>query len=236
MNHPLPKRINELDWRRIRGDLDVHGHAVAGPLFDAAECRALAALWDSARFRSEIVMGPRRYGEGVYRYFAAPLPAAVRTLRQRLYARLAPIANDWWRRLGREATFPARLRPFLSQCHEAGQERPTPLLLRYERGGYNCLHQDRYGRVAFPLQAAVLLSRPGRDFEGGEFLLVEQRPRAQSRGDAIALRQGEMILFPNAERPVEGARGPYRAAVRHGVSRVRAGKRCTLGIIFHDAE
>jgi len=236
MNPPLSKRINELDWRRIRADLDAHGHANAGPLFDPAECRALAALWDSARFRSEIEMGPRRYGEGVYRYFAAPLPATVRALRQQLYARLAPVANDWWRRLRREPTFPARLRPFLSQCHEAGQRRPTPLLLRYERDGYNCLHQDRYGRLAFPLQAAVLLSRPGRDFEGGEFLLVEQRPRAQSRGEAIALRQGEIILFPNAERPVEGARGSYRAAVRHGVSRVRAGKRSTLGIIFHDAE
>jgi len=236
MNHPLQKRITALDWRRIRADLDAHGHAVAGPIFDTAECDTLAGLWDSARFRSEIEMGPRRYGEGVYRYFAAPLPAPVRTLRQQLYARLAPIANDWWRRLGREPAFPARLRPFLSQCHEAGQSRPTPLLLRYERGGYNCLHQDRYGRVAFPLQAAVLLSRPGRDFEGGEFLLVEQRPRAQSRGEAIGLRRGEIILFPNAERPVKGVRGSYRAAVRHGVSRVRRGKRTTLGIIFHDAE
>jgi hypothetical protein len=236
MNPPLARRIRELDWRRIRTDLDVQGHAVAGPLFDAAESRALDALWDSARFRSEIHMGPRRYGQGVYRYFAAPLPAAVRTLRQQLYARLAPVANAWWRRLGREPTFPARLRPFLSQCHEAGQRRPTPLLLRYERDGYNCLHQDRYGRVAFPLQAALLLSRPGRDFEGGEFLLVEQRPRAQSRGEAIGLRQGELIVFPNAERPVEGSRGSYRAAVRHGVSRVREGRRATLGIIFHDAE
>lgn len=231
----MRQRISDLDWTRIEHDLGERGHARA-PLLDAAECESLRAYWkDPTRFRSEIEMGPRRYGEGTYRYFANPLPAPVRTLRTQLYAPLARIANRWERALGRAGAFPARLRPFLARCHDAGQRRPTPLLLRYERDGYNCLHQDRYGRVAFPLQAAILLSRPGREFRGGEFLLLEQRPRMQSRGEAISLHQGEMVLFPNAERPAEGARGPYRIQVRHGVSRVESGTRFTLGIIFHDA-
>jgi hypothetical protein len=231
----VKQRIAELDWERVEHDLAERGYARA-PLLDSAECESLQALWEAPkRFRSEIEMEPRRYGEGTYRYFANPLPPPVRTLRTQLYPPLARIANHWERALGRPGTFPARLRPFLARCHAAGQQRPTPLLLRYERDGYNCLHQDRYGRIAFPLQATILLSRPDRDFEGGEFLLVEQRPRMQSRGEAIPLRQGEMILFPNVERPAEGSRGPYRIQVRHGVSRLQSGLRFTLGLIFHDA-
>ncbi len=231
----MKERIAALDWERIGRDLDERGHARAA-LLDPGECEALQALWkDPKRFRSEIEMGPRRYGEGTYRYFANPLPAPVRTLRTLLYPPLARIANRWEQKLGRPGTFPARLRPFLARCHEAGQQRPTPLLLRYERDGYNCLHQDRYGRVAFPLQATVLLSRPGRGFRGGEFLLVEQRPRMQSRGEALHLKQGEMVLFPNQHRPAEGARGTYRIQVRHGVSRLDSGLRFALGLIFHDA-
>ncbi len=179
-------------------------------------------------------MGPRRYGEGTYRYFANPLPPPVRQLRTHLYPPLARIANAWRARLGAEPDFPARLAAFLDRCHRAGQARPTPLLLRYEREGYNCLHQDRYGSVAFPIQAVILLS-PSHAFSGGEFLLVEQRPRAQSRGEAIRLKQGCAVFFPNAERPVGGARGAYRVQVRHGVSRLARGRRTTLGIIFHDA-
>lgn len=232
----MKQRIAALDWERVEQDLAERGHARA-PLLDPAECESLRAFWEDPRlFRSEIEMGPRRYGEGTYRYFANPLPAPVRTLRTQLYPPLARIANRWERKFGRPGSLPSRLRPFLAHCHAAGQQRPTPLLLRYERNGYNCLHQDKYGRIAFPLQAAILLSRPERDFQGGEFLLVEQRPRMQSRGEAIRLRQGEMIVFPNMERPAEGTRGPYRIQVRHGVSRVESGLRFTLGLIFHDAE
>lgn len=233
---PWKERIAALDWERLRRDLDARGHARA-PLLDAEECAALASLWEErARFRSEVVMGPRRFGEGAYRYFGYPLPASVKALRTHLYPPLARIANRWQGRLGDAGEYPARLRPFLLRCHEAGQVRPTPLLLRYEREGYNCLHQDRYGRVAFPLQVTVLLSAPEREFEGGEFLLVEQRPRMQSRGEALGLARGEMVVFPNQERPVEGTRGAYRVRVRHGVSRVRSGERFALGLIFHDAE
>jgi hypothetical protein len=232
----VKERIAALDWPRIARDLDERGHARA-PLLGAAECEELQALWEQPeRFRSQVEMGPRRFGEGTYRYFANPLPAPVKALRTHLYPPLARVANRWQERLGRPADFPARLRPFLARCHQAEQRRPTPLLLRYERDGYNCLHQDRYGRVAFPLQATILLSRPGRDFRGGEFLLVEQRPRVQSRGEAVALQRGELVLFPNVERPAEGARGTYRVQVRHGVSRIEDGLRFALGIIFHDAD
>jgi hypothetical protein len=180
-------------------------------------------------------MSRHRFGEGQYAYFSNPLPRLVRSLRAGLYPPLARIANGWAAALGREQRQPSTLKEFLEHCHQQGQRQPTPLLLRYEAGGYNRLHQDLYGDVAFPLQVAVLLSRPGRDFDGGEFLLLEQRPRMQSRGEAIALRRGEAVVFPNHERPVLGTRGYSRAQVRHGVSTVHAGERLTLGVIFHDA-
>ncbi|MGH0032710.1 MAG: 2OG-Fe(II) oxygenase [Myxococcota bacterium] len=230
-------RIAKLDWRKVAGDLDELGHARIPRVLNAAQCRELVRLYDADdRFRSTIDMEPRRFGRGQYRYFARPLPPQVEALRRAFYPPLARIADEWQARLGRAERFPPSLGGFLRRCHAAGQRRPTPLLLRYGEGDYNHLHQDLYGTVAFPLQVALLLSRPGRDFEGGEFLLVEQRPRQQSRGEAIALERGEALVFPTRERPVEGARGIYRAATRHGASRVRAGRRVVLGIIFHDAK
>jgi hypothetical protein len=194
---------------------------------------------DRKRFRSFIDMAAHRFGEGSYRYFANPLPPLVRSLRTHVYARLAPTANAWNRDLGLEPRFPLRLAPFLAQCHDAEQLRPTPLLLRYEAGGFNCVHQDVYGSVAFPFQLACLLSPSSRDprpgFEGGEFILSEQRPRQQTRVEALTLRQGEGLVFANQVRPIEGTRGPYRATIKHGVSRVSTGERYTLGVIFHDA-
>lgn len=205
-------------------------------LLAGAECEAAAALWsDDGAFRKRIDMRRHRYGEGEYRYFAAPLPPLVATLREGLYPPLAQVANRWQEALREDARFEPTLAGWLRRCHAAGQTKPTPLLLRYEKDGFNCLHQDLYGELAFPIQATVLLSEPGRDFEGGEFLLVEQRPRQQSRGEAVVLRRGDAILFANAVRPGPGARGPVRWAVRHGVSTVRAGLRMTLGLIFHDA-
>jgi hypothetical protein len=230
-------RLARLDWARIAHDLDARGHAVTPRLLSAAECRTVAALWERReRFRSHIDMGRHRFGAGEYRYFAEPLPPVVATLRRDAYARLAPIANRWTALLGGGEPFPADLASFVSACAARGQHRPTPLLLRYTAGGYNCLHQDLYGQVAFPLQLTVLLSRPGTDFTGGEILLVEQRPRAQSRGQVVALAQGQAVVFPNRHRPVPGARGVSRVTVRHGVSEVRAGERRALGIIFHDAQ
>ena len=232
----VEERLRAIDWRSVERELDERGHARIPGLLTAGQCRELAALWeDASRFRNHVDLGRHRFGEGQYRYFARPLPPLVQTLRTRLYPPLARIADGWGERLGDERRQPPTLARFLAVCREAGQTRPTPLLLRYGAGGYNCLHQDLYGLVAFPLQVAVLLSQPGRDFEGGEFLLVEQRPRMQSRGEAIALERGEAILFPNRERPVEGSRGPYRTQMRHGVSRVHSGERLTLGIIFHDS-
>jgi len=212
------------------------GHSRVTGLLSAGDCRSLAALWGKRdRFRSHVDMGRHRFGQGEYAYFANPLPPAVGELRRALYPPLARIANTWNDSLGRDERFPPTLKGFLAHCQGQGQARPTPLLLRYEAGGYNRLHQDLYGAVAFPLQVAVLLSRPGTEFEGGEFLLLEQRPRMQSRGEALALERGEAVVFPNCERPVAGPRGFSRARVRHGVSTVHAGKRLTLGIIFHDA-
>jgi hypothetical protein len=205
-------------------------------LLDARACREFAALWEEdARFRKRVDMARHRYGAGDYRYFAYPLPAAIQALREAFYPPLARIANDWQAALHRETRFPDTLDAFLARCHEKGQLRPTPLLLRYKTGGWNALHQDVYGAVAFPLQVAILLSRPGADFEGGEFLLLSQRPRAQSRGEAVSLGQGDAIVFPNADRPGPGTRGPVRWATRHGVSTLASGVRMTLGIIFHDA-
>lgn len=216
--------------------LDRAGHAVLPGLLPGATCAALARLFDDDdRFRSSVDLARYRFGEGRYRYFAAPLPCAVETLRRTFYPPLARIAQRWAQRLGTGQHFAGDLAGYLSQCHAAGQTRPTPLLLRYETGGFNCLHQDRYGEVMFPLQMTVLLSRPGTDFEGGEFLLVEQRPRMQSRAEVVPLTQGDAVIFPSAVRPVEGSRGDYRVNVRHGVSRVHAGLRMTLGVIFHDA-
>ena len=230
------QRVAALDWRSLGSELDAQGSALIPQLLSALECRALAALFAQDRlFRSRVVMARHGFGRGEYRYFAYPLPAQIAPWREALYARLAPIANTWNERLGLELRFPAVLADFLARCHAAGQARPTPLLLRYEAGDYNCLHQDLYGEHAFPLQVAVLLSQPGADFEGGEFVISEQRPRKQSRVEVLNLRQGDAAVFAVSHRPVEGGRGNHRVNLRHGVSRIRSGERHTLGLIFHDA-
>jgi hypothetical protein len=212
------------------------GFTVAPGLIGPDLCRALAALWpDQARFRKHIVMQRHGYGQGEYQYFTYPLPDPVEALRQALYPELANIANRWNEQLGLAKRFPADLQGWLRQCHQGGQKRPTPLLLRYGPGDYNCLHRDLYGELVFPLQATVLLSDPQHDFSGGEFMLVEQRPRMQSRGEVVPLTQGDAVIFAVNERPVKGSRGFHRTAMRHGVSSLRRGERFTLGIIFHDA-
>ena len=229
-------RADAYDWDRIAGELDAQGAAVLEGLLSPEECRAVASLYsEDGRFRSRVVMARHGYGRGEYKYFAYPLPEPVAGLRSALYPRLAPIANDWNARLGLAMRFPAAHADFLALCREAGQTRPTPLLLQYDPGDYNCLHQDLYGDLAFPLQVAVLLSEPGRDHTGGEFVLTEQRPRMQSRPEVVPLRQGDAVAFAVHHRPVQGTRGVYRVNMRHGVSRVRSGRRHTLGIIFHDA-
>jgi uncharacterized protein len=233
---PLAQRVAGLDWPRIEADLDAQGYATTGPLLTAEECRALAGLYpEDGPFRSRIVMALHGFGRGEYKYFAYPLPAEVAALRTATYPYLAPIANRWAESMGQPARYPETLEAFLARCHAAGQQRPTPLLLRYGAGDHNCLHQDLYGELAFPLQLALLLNEPGRDFAGGEFVLVEQRPRQQSRPEVVPLRQGEAVIFATSHRPTQGTRGPYRVTMRHGVSRLRAGSRHTLGIIFHDA-
>ena len=212
------------------------GFAVAKGLIDPDACRALAALWpEKAAFRKHIVMQRHGYGQGEYQYFTYPLPTAVERLRQALYPELARVANLWNEQLGRERRFPPTLERWLQECHKAGQTRPTPLLLKYGAGDYNCLHRDLYGEMVFPLQATVLLSEPGRDFDGGEFMLVEQRPRQQSVGEVVSLKQGDAVLFAVNEFPARGTRGWHRRAMRHGVSRLHRGERFTLGLIFHDA-
>jgi hypothetical protein len=233
----IGERVVRLDWDAIERELDARGCATIASLLTPGECRALARLFaDDVQFRSRIDMTRHRFGVGEYKYFAAPLPATVAALRDALYGRLVPIANRWAEALGGAERFPPDLAAYAARCARHGQRRPTPLLLRYVTGGYNCLHQDLYGALAFPLQVACLLGRVDEDFGGGEFLLVEQRPRAQSRGEAIVLRQGEAVIFPNRHRPVIGARGVHRVTVRHGVSTVRWGERLSLGVIFHDAE
>jgi hypothetical protein len=223
------------DWKHASGDLATHGF-VTSQVLDAATCRSLAALYDDdTRFRSRVVMQRHNYGRGEYKYLAYPLPAPVAELRAALYPPLAEIANEWRTTLGETGRFPPTLEAFLAECHAAGQTRPTPLLLRYGPDDFNCLHQDLYGPLVFPLQLTVLLSAPGKDFSGGEFVLVEQRPRAQSRPQVVPLSQGEAVIFPVHHRPAQGTRGPYRVNMRHGVSRVIGGRRQTLGIIFHDA-
>lgn len=229
--------VDRLDWPRIEADLDALGCAATGPLLNAGECAALSGLYpDDARFRSHIVMARHGFGKGEYKYYAHPLPGPVASLRTALYERLVPFANRWNEAMGADDRYPAGHDAFLARCHEAGQVRPTPLLLRYGTGDYNCLHRDLYGRHVFPLQVAILLSEPGRDFTGGEFVLTEQRPRMQSRVEVVSLRQGEGVVFAVHARPVQGTRGTYRVNLRHGVSRVRSGERFTTGIIFHDAE
>ena len=225
-----------LDWQAIEDDLNRHGCAVVPGLLDPGACLALAAQYEQPqRFRSRVVMARHGYGRGEYQYFAYPLPEPVAALRRALYAPLAAIANRWQAALGLEARFPLEHDAFLARCHAAGQVRPTPLLLRYGEGDYNCLHQDLYGEHVFPLQLAVLLSRPQLDFTGGEFVLTEQRPRMQSRVEVVPLQQGDAVIFAVAQRPVNGVRGSYRVTMRHGVSRLRSGARHTLGVIFHDA-
>jgi hypothetical protein len=226
-----------LDWPAIERELDAYGCAVAPKLLSPETCREVAALYpDESRFRSLIVMAAHGFGRGEYKYFATPLPDPIVTLRRGLYSRLAPIADRWNEAMGVPVRYPGQHEAFLTRCREAGQTRPTPLLLRYGPGDYNCLHQDVYGEHLFPLQVAILLSEPSRDFTGGEFVLTEQRPRMQSRAEVVSLAQGDGVIFAVRERPVQGMRGTYRVNLRHGVSRIKGGERFTLGIIFHDAK
>lgn len=231
------ERVGEYDWQKIAGDLNDYGCAVIDKLLLPAECSDVAALYPhEEHFRSHIHMARHGFGKGEYRYFKYPLPDLVGGLRTELYPRLAPIANDWNARMNIAARYPEKHADFLKLCHDAGQTRPTPLLLQYVPGDFNCLHQDIYGDLAFPLQVAILLSEPGRDFTGGEFVLTEQRPRMQSRAEVVPLRQGDAVVFAVHNRPVQGTRGSYRVNLRHGVSRMRSGHRHTVGIIFHDAK
>ena len=230
------ERIEALDWEQLAVELDAQGSAVIPGLLAPPECAALAALYaDDARFRSRVVMARHGFGRGEYKYFGYPLPDLVAALRSALYVRLAPIANRWHAALGMAARFPDCHAAFIERCHAAGQSRPTPLLLQYREGDYNCLHQDLYGEHVFPLQVVILLSEPGRDFSGGEFVMTEQRPRMQSRALVVPLRQGDAAVIAVQHRPVQGTRGVYRVNLRHGVSRVRSGLRHTAGIVFHDA-
>jgi uncharacterized protein len=238
--HPaasMNSRVQGLDWERLSQDLDSRGNAVIESLLTAAECQDLAALYaEDGPFRSRVIMGRHGFGRGEYQYFAYPLPVSVAALRSAIYPYLVPIANGWNEGMGIDVTFPSDHVEFLTRCHEAGQQRPTPLLLQYQAGDFNCLHQDLYGEHVFPLQVAVLLSNPEQDFTGGEFVLTEQRPRMQSRPEVVPLARGDAVIFAVHHRPVQGTRGVYRVNMRHGVSRLRSGHRHTLGIIFHDAK
>jgi hypothetical protein len=230
-------RVEAIDWAEVESELDAQGCAVIKELISAEEASRLAALYpDDSHFRSRIVMSRHGFGRGEYKYFSYPLPALIAALRPALYARLQQIANRWNEAMGIDIRYPERHEAFLKRCHDAGQTRPTPLLLRYETGDYNCLHQDLYGEHVFPLQVAILLSQPGRDFSGGEFVLTEQRPRMQSRAEVVPIRQGDAVAFAVHHRPVQGTRGAYRVNLRHGVSRLRSGYRYTAGVIFHDAK
>jgi hypothetical protein len=232
----IRERVDGLDWQAIGASLLERGFARTPPLLAPAECAALAALYpDDRRFRKTVCMERHRFGVGEYRYFANPLPPLVRELRTHAYRRLAPVANRMQEALGRAERFPPSLAAFLRHCAARGQRQPTPLLLRYAADGYNCLHRDLYGDVVFPLQLAAFLSRPGIDYEGGAFLLVETRPRSQSIGEALVPGQGELVIFATSDRPARGRRGWVRATLRHGVARVTRGDRTTLGVIFHDA-
>ena len=227
--------LDTYDWTQITADLDAFGAAVLPGLLTPQQSRDLAALYDRDLFRSQVIMARHGFGRGEYKYFRYPLPDPIDDLRTSLYPRLAPVANRWNARMGLDALYPADHADYIARCQAAGQMRPTPLLLKYGPGDYNCLHQDLYGDLHFPLQAAILLSQPGEDFTGGEFVLTEQRPRMQSRVEVVPLNQGDGVIFAVSQRPVSGTRGSYRVTLRHGVSRVRTGRRFTAGIIFHDA-
>ncbi|TMQ25430.1 MAG: proline hydroxylase [Nitrospirae bacterium] len=244
VNHPpeidpakdMAGRVKTLDWERVSTDLDAQGCAIIDGLLTPEECDAMAGLYQvDGIFRSRVVMGRHGFGRGEYKYFSYPLPDIVAGLRTSIYLHLVPIANRWNHVMGIDVRFPATHADFIARCHAAGQGRPTPLLLQYEVGDYNCLHQDLYGEHVFPMQVAILLSEPGRDFMGGEFVLTEQRPRMQSRPEVVPLMQGDAVVFAVHHRPVQGTRGVYRVNLRHGVSRLRSGRRHTLGVIFHDA-
>jgi hypothetical protein len=237
MTSPIRARINTLDWSAAAESLSERGYAVTAPILAPEECASIVALYpDDSRFRSHVVMERHRFGAGDYKYFSNPLPEIVADLRAAAYPHLASVANAWAKAFGEpRAPYPPDHAAFLKTCHKAGQTRPTPLVLHYEAGGYNCLHQDLYGEIAFPLQMVFLLGQRERDWSGGEFILVEQQPRAQSKAEALTADQGQAIIFTTRYRPVKGARGYYRVNLRHGVSRVHRGTRYTLGIIFHDA-
>ena len=233
----IAARVDAIDWTQASRDLDAQGCAVLKGLLSAEECRALAGLYpDDSQFRSRVVMGRHGFGRGEYKYFSYPLPPVIAQLRPALYAQLRGVANRWNEAMGIDIRYPENHEAFLKRCHAAGQARPTPLLLQYGAGDYNCLHQDLYGEHVFPLQVAILLSEPGRDFSSGEFVLTEQRPRMQSRPEVVPLNQGDAVGFAVHVRPVQGTRGFYRVNLRHGVSRIRSGHRHTLGVIFHDAK
>jgi uncharacterized protein len=238
MSSSIEKRIDALEWASLEESLSARGYVVTAPILTADECARIIALYPAEdRFRSHIIMERHRFGVGDYKYFADPLPDLVTELRRSAYPHLAMVANEWATALGEtKPSYPDDLAAFLKICHKAGQTKPTPLVLHYEAGGYNCLHQDLYGEVAFPMQMVFLLGQPGRDWEGGEFLLVEQQPRAQSKAEVVAANRGQAIIFTTRYRPVRGSRGYYRVNLRHGVSRVHCGTRYTLGIIFHDAK
>ncbi len=236
MQDGIAGRVAAQDWAALTATLDAHGAAATGPLLTQAECMAVRAMWpEENAFRSRVVMARHGFGRGEYQYFGYPLPPLVGALRRLLYPRLAAVANAWAVALGEARRFPAEHAAFLATCHAAGQSRPTPLLLRYGPGDWNALHQDLYGEQVFPLQVAILLSEPGREFQGGAFVLTEQRPRMQSRPEVVDLRQGEAVIFAVNRRPVRGARGVHGVTLRHGVSRLVGGERFTLGVIFHDA-
>ena len=230
-------RVEELNWQQIVEDLNEQGSAILGRILTPDECRALASLYpNESGFRSRVVMARHGFGRGEYKYFSYPLPGIIQGLRTTLYERLVPVANQWDRAMGIQIQYPAEHEEFIQCCHAAGQIRPTPLLLQYGVGDYNCLHQDLYGEHVFPIQVAFLLSEPLTDFTGGEFVLTEQRPRMQSRPEVVPLRQGDAVAFAVHHRPVQGARGTYRVNLRHGVSRLRSGRRYTAGVIFHDSK
>lgn len=233
----VSERVNAFDWKRVSEDLDAQGSAMLEHLLSPEECQALAALYPrDDLFRSRVVMGRHGFGRGEYKYFSYPLPGLIAELRTAIYPHLVPIANRWNSAMGIDVAYPERHADFVKRCHQAGQLKPTPLMLQYGADDYNCLHQDLYGEHVFPLQAAILLSEPGRDFQGGEFVVTERRPRMQSRPEVVPLRQGDAVVFAVHNRPVQGTRGVYRVNLRHGVSRVRSGRRHTLGIIFHEAK
>jgi len=233
----VAERIQALDWQRVAQDLDAQGNGVLERLLSPNECHDVIALYEKDElFRSHVVMSRHGFGRGEYKYFEYPLPVLVADLRTALYSKLAPVANRWNAAMGIGVRYPERHEEFLRRCHEAGQTKPTPLLLKYEKDDYNCLHQDLYGEHVFPIQVAFVLSQAGKDFTGGEFILTEQRPRMQSRPEVVSLQKGDAVAFAVHHRPVTGSRGTYRVNMRHGVSRLRSGQRYTLGIIFHDAK